>query len=791
MKKILTLLFTICVMMTVDAQTSYFNMGTNINPNGETWTFDTKSFIVNDKRIIPVMGEIHYARVPESQWHDELLKMKAGGVTVISTYVFWIHHEEIENQYNWSGNRNLRKFLTLCKELNLPVILRIGPFCHGECRNGGFPDWIIQQGYKIRQDNPKYLAKVETWFNQIFSQVNGLIWKQGGPVIGIQIENEYRGCWEHLQTLKDMARRIGFDLPLYTRTGWPKLSTPARYGELIPLYGDYCDGFWDRELTNMPSSYNDCYFFHSYRGSTVIATEVIKNQTKEDSKSESDYPFFTCELGGGMATSYHRRPYILPMDIYSLALVKIANGSNFPGFYMYHGGINPTGKLTTMNENQRALITINNDLPVKTYDFQAPIGEVGQLNGQYHLLRQLHLLLNDFGERLSTMYPVYPVTEDEQKSDTNQLRWNYRTDGKSGFIFVNNYQRLKSLSKKENITFDIPIKDGGIRFPSDPITIKSGESFIMPYNMQIGNTKLIYAIAQPITKVSSKDIETYVFKHINGTTAEFAFDKSANITAKTGKKIIKGNLQILKDVKYGLSTAIEINKKARIILLDENTAEKCWKLNIAGEDHIIISDGSLMTYNDTLKVESKANKINLMAFPSLNINDMSKYDIKTKTNGIFMGYDICINKHSSDITLKKQKDFGTLRNIINGKAKVAEAPSDSDFNNAAVWNIQINNFSVGSGSRPILEINYKGDVARLYCCGQLIDDNFYNGRSFLYDLSQLSPFDLRKGLQLKILPMQSKAPIYIQQQFRFGDGVKDVSAKVLYMNEFILKVKNK
>ena len=86
------------------------------------------------------MGEIHYSRVPEECWEDELIKMKSGGVDVISSYVFWIHHEEIEGNIRFDGNLNIKKFLSICKKLSLPFILRLGPWVHGEAKNGGFPD---------------------------------------------------------------------------------------------------------------------------------------------------------------------------------------------------------------------------------------------------------------------------------------------------------------------------------------------------------------------------------------------------------------------------------------------------------------------------------------------------------------------------------------------------------------------------------------------------------------------------------------------------------------------------
>ena len=113
-----------------------------LEKNGECW--------------IPIMGEIHYGRVNREIWKDELLKIKAGGITVIAAYVFWIFHEEEEGQFNFTGNNDLRHFLTLIQECGLEVVVRIGPWCHAELRNGGFPDWLVRKGCRTRTDDQEY-----------------------------------------------------------------------------------------------------------------------------------------------------------------------------------------------------------------------------------------------------------------------------------------------------------------------------------------------------------------------------------------------------------------------------------------------------------------------------------------------------------------------------------------------------------------------------------------------------------------------------------------------------------
>ena len=459
---------------------------------GKPVTWDRYGLTMDGRRVCPVMGEIHYSRLPVNEWQQELRKMKDGGVTIVATYVFWNHVEEQEGIFRWDGQRSLRHFLELCKQEELPVVLRMGPFCHGEARNGGIPDWVFTKGCKTRSEDRVFLGFAENLYRQIFTQVQGLQWKDGGPVIAAQFDNEYRGRGSYLMALKKIALDAGFDLPFYTRTGWPELATPVPFGEMLPLYGDYADGFWDRTLGETDGNYYKAFNFKAFRSSTAIATEQI-DYSQPSATSQESYPYFTCELGGGMATAYHRRPHVYPEDAYSMALVKLGSGSNLLGYYMYHGGTNPEG-LTTLNENQRTVATNYNDMPVKTYDFQAPLGEFGQTYPQYYMLRPLHLFMQSWGDVLATMDSSFPVSQDLQKGDDSVLRWAVRSEGERGFIFINNYERLQLLSAKR----DVSLSACGVTLPK--LTVPSGAMAIFPVNIE----GIRYATAQLVAKRDGK-----------------------------------------------------------------------------------------------------------------------------------------------------------------------------------------------------------------------------------------------------------------------------------------------
>ncbi|MCR5850730.1 MAG: beta-galactosidase [Bacteroidaceae bacterium] len=649
-------------------------------------TWDQQSLIIDGRRVVPAMGEIHYSRIPAQEWERAVQQMKEGGITMLACYVFWNHIEEIQGQYDWSGQRDLRRFLETCKAENMPVVLRIGPYCHGEVRGGGIPDWVVLTGCKLRSMDKVFLGFVEKLYRQIFTQVQGLQWKDGGPVIAAQFDNEYGGDGAYLMTLKGIAKSIGFDLPFYTFTGWPQLRKPVPYGEMLPLYGDYADGFWDRSLEEGCGKYYKAFNFRETRTTEAIASEQIDYSKPAD--SNPTYPYFTCELGGGMMTSYHRRIYIYPEDSYAMAVVKLGSNSNLLGYYMYHGGTNPEGKLgVTLNEQQRTLSTNWNDLPAMTYDFQAPLNEFGQRKPHFYMLRKLHLFMQDYGELLAPMKATYPCEQDIKQGDDSHLRWSYRSQGEQGFVFINNYERFGNLTAKQGIQFDVC----GVKFPQKPMTIPASTTCIFPVNID----GIHYATAQLI---SHRDGNIYL-EQIPGIPTEIAVDGKVlrNVKAYGTTKTVYKNIYLLTSEQAG-----------HLFLADENTQS-----------------------------------------PILNCQ------------------------------FTKVQSAGTPRQITIGVAKVAEEPVESDFDQAAVYRISLPaDSALYAYPAALLQIEYRGDVARLYANGRLIDDNFYNGRPFQYALWRL-PKDCRQ-LELRILPLQKDMPVYFPREADVqtpGEEVKSVTIK--------------
>ncbi len=772
---------TISIAAPAPSITAGFKMGASRNPAGDTLTLDSRSLILDGRRWTPAMGEFQYSRYPESEWREELLKMKAGGIDIVSTYVFWIHHEEVEGQFDWSGRRNLRAFARQCSDVGLKMIVRCGPWDHGEVRNGGFPDWLLAKGWQVRTDDTNYLEKVKIFYSQISKQLSGLLWKDGGPVIGIQLENEYGGPASHLLTLKRMAREAGLDVPLYTRTGWPGLGTSMPFGEIIPLYGVYAEGFWDRELISMPGGvYWTGFQFSALRTEGAFGTDLPGAQTGQDGSDVRNYPYLSCEIGAGMMSSYHRRIVVNPLDSESTTLVKLGSGGASTGYYMYHGGENPDGKLSTLMESQATGMW--NDMPVKNYDFQTALGEYGQIRPQYHILRRLHLFLHEWGPSLATMSATMPEQRPQDSNDFNALRWAVRSDGHRGFVFVNNYQRSHEMTAKSGEQFTIKLPGGPLTFPDAPVTVPADNCFFWPFNLDLGHgINLAWASAQPVTAVDDGKIKTVFFAATPNVPPRFAFTGTGVAVQAMSGDVSKGRDGIIaRNVSPGTGVALKVTgsdgQTVQLVVLDDATSLTLWKERWLGRDRAFLTQAGLVVDGDNLRLTStKLSDLTVGVYPAPTAIEAAGQTIEDKMDGIFESFaPPAPAAVSPKATFEEVQMAGPPRDIPTGKIDkpVATAPLDPDFAKAAVWRIHLP-ANIDLSLDPILRLHYVGDVARVTLNGKLLVDDFYNGNAFDIGLRRYAPEILKGDLEIAVLPMRKDAPIFMAPSARPDFGAAD------------------
>ena len=445
---------------------------------------NTRYLTKNGKPWVPVMGECHYSRIPCEKWEETLQKMKDGGIDIVASYVFWIHHEEEKGVFDFEGNRNIRRFVELCHKLGLEFCLRIGPWAHGECRNGGFPDWLCRECKStLRSKEEPYFGYVRRYLQAIAEQLRGC------PLVGIQVENEMVDRPEYMEQIRQEILAAGLHAPLFTATGWGDARLPKT---LLPMYGGYPEAPWTGHLRELEPNAN--YFFSYTRNDGNIGSDLlgVSEGKLQNVPTEHPSPFMTCELGGGNQVTYHRRPLFKARDIEALAVCKLGSGVNLLGYYMYAGGQNPVGK-TTMQESKAS--GYPTDCPVISYDFQSPVGDMGQLRESWFRLAQIHRFLHSFGERLAPMWAVMPTEMPSSLDDTDTLRCALRTDGEGGFLFVNNHIRLHPLAERRAHLFEFVFENGTAAFTLD---IPADSSFFIPVNLTLAGLHIRYASAQPV-----------------------------------------------------------------------------------------------------------------------------------------------------------------------------------------------------------------------------------------------------------------------------------------------------
>lgn len=496
--------------------------------------------------VVPILGEFHYSRYPREQWEEQLLKMKAGGVTIVPTYVFWNVHEEFEGQWDWSGNRDLRAFVQLCGKVGLWSIVRIGPFDHGEMRNGGIPDWIFTKPLDIRSNDPLYLEYTGKLYDQIAAQLKGLYYQEGGPIVGIQLENEHQhsaASWffsypgeegdytsatydaditkngvsvqdqeirtaaigdEHMQILLRMAKERGILAPIYTATAWGNAAVLGNKG--IPVTSGYPYPVWGD--VNAMSEF--CLFkdIHAAPDYAPVRYNPV------------DFPSFSVEMGAGIQIIYDKRPVINPKGAEAMIVRCLGGGANALGYYMYQGGSSP------LTRNGQGFLGDAN--PKVTYDFQAPLGEYGLEKPSYRYLRLLHSFLSDWGADFAPLEPVIPESQKGlAPSDRETLRYAARMDATHGYLFLINFQDHDNGRHDMNTSVKVNLADESIEIP---VVLQKDEVAILPFNMQVGSALLKYATAQPLMKIG----DDWFFFAPDGMPSQFVFEDGSTFDVTPG-----------------------------------------------------------------------------------------------------------------------------------------------------------------------------------------------------------------------------------------------------------------
>eukprot|EP00927_Polykrikos_kofoidii_P079260 TRINITY_DN76045_c0_g1_i1.p1 TRINITY_DN76045_c0_g1~~TRINITY_DN76045_c0_g1_i1.p1 ORF type:complete len:881 (-),score=108.57 TRINITY_DN76045_c0_g1_i1:53-2653(-) len=313
-----------------------------------SFALEDDSFILDGQKILLRSGSVHYHRIPREYWRDRLLRAKAMGLNAIQTLVPWNWHEEREGVFNFKGDRDLAEFLSIAHDLQLLVLLRPGPYICAEWEFGGFPAWLLVHNVTLRTYEPNFIAQMDKWWDVLLPKVKPLLYASGGPVIMVQLENEFgsfgdvsshsrdRQYLEHLLT--KARQHLGEAVVIYTTDGGNKDymrrgSLPG--GDVLTLG----DGGWNCEAQALfnPPGRNPCMNTEDYSGWLTHWSEHISNGS-------------TTDCG-----------------------VKAALEANHSfSIYMAHGGSN-FGWMSGANGDDQMVFQPD----ITSYDYNAPISESG------------------------------------------------------------------------------------------------------------------------------------------------------------------------------------------------------------------------------------------------------------------------------------------------------------------------------------------------------------------------------------------------------------------------------
>ncbi len=476
----------------------HFNYSNIESPYG----VNTQYFTKDGKPYTIIAGEMHFSRVPRERWRETLLKMRECGVNTVSNYVFWNYHEEEKNAFDFRGNRDISAFLQICKDINMPCILRIGPWCHGEVIRGGLPKRINLM-VKKRCDHPEYLKEVRDYWRVLYKEMYPFL--DGKTVIGLQLENEYTGSTEHIRTLRKLAEEIGFKVPFFTMTAWPS-GKPDN--DFLPMMGGYPDAPWTHGKTALKP--NNRFAISPAKTEDEIGGDLFKSNTAKKGAYD-DVPYAFCETGPGNQVTQHRRPYIGEKDGYGVCFAKFASGANWLGYYMFCGGTNPNDRL--MQENR--LTGYPNNYPIIDYDFQAPISRYGVCRSHGDRLRLMHLFINEFDNEICTKQAYFPEWKSNDKTDISFLKCSVRADEQgSGYFFASTYEKALKYNDFKDVNVTFKIGDKIVKLPD--ADIKAGTMFFYPFYVQLGSVHFDYILAQPIVKTKADGKTVCYFAQCEG-----------------------------------------------------------------------------------------------------------------------------------------------------------------------------------------------------------------------------------------------------------------------------------
>ncbi len=312
-------------------------------------------FLLDGKPFQVISGEMHYARVPRAYWRDRLRMAKAMGLNSITAYVFWNWHEPEPGVYDFSGNRDVAEFVREAQQEGLYVILRPGPYSCAEWDFGGFPAWLLKDpNMVVRSRDPKFLAAARTWLLRLGKELAPLQIGNGGPIIAVQVENEYGSYGDdhvYMEDIHHMLVDAGFTkAQLYTADGAdevPRGSLPE-----LPAVINFGPGDAQRDFAKLK-------------------------------QLRPDGPMMSGEYWDGWYDHWGAPHMVDTPDQQVKDLDWMLRQGYSVSMYMFHGGTN-FGWMNGANSKRKYYEPV-----VSSYDYNSPLDESGRPTPKYYRFREI------------------------------------------------------------------------------------------------------------------------------------------------------------------------------------------------------------------------------------------------------------------------------------------------------------------------------------------------------------------------------------------------------------------
>ena len=313
-----------------------------------------RQFLMDGKPYQIIAGEMHYTRVPRAYWRDRFRKARAMGLNTITTYAFWNVHEPERGKFDFSGQNDIAEYIREGREEGLNVILRPGPYICAEWELGGYPSWLLKdRSLVLRSDDPKYNAAVQAWFARLGKEIQPLLLKNGGPIIAIQVENEYGSFGDDRVYLENVKKQI----------------VDAGMGDTILYTSNPPEATVAGSLPELPTVVN---FGTGHAKASFARLEALR----------PDGPRMSGEYWAGWFDSWGQKHHETDANEEAAELRWMLQQGYSLSIYMFEGGTN-FGWMNGANSDGR-----NYAPDTTSYDYDAPLDERGEPRGKFEDFRR-------------------------------------------------------------------------------------------------------------------------------------------------------------------------------------------------------------------------------------------------------------------------------------------------------------------------------------------------------------------------------------------------------------------